>query len=90
MPKNNVNDIVIDGFRAEVSWRSAEGEHHGDVQVATINQHSKAVLPGPVKENAFEAGEILDGWHVTLDREGCNRLIRSVREARDAAFGRDA
>ena len=25
----------------------------------------------------------------TLDREGCNRLIRTLRRARDQAFGRD-
>ncbi len=25
----------------------------------------------------------------TLNREGCNRLIKTVRRARDAAFGRD-
>lgn len=25
----------------------------------------------------------------TLDRDGCNRLIKVVRQARDAAFGRD-
>lgn len=32
----------------------------------------------------------LDGWHVTLDREQINRLIRVLRRARDAAFGSDA
>lgn len=25
----------------------------------------------------------------TLDRAGCNRAIRAIRQARDAAFGRD-
>lgn len=29
------------------------------------------------------------GLWSTLDRQGCNRLIRIVRKARDAAFGRD-
>lgn len=31
-----------------------------------------------------------DGWHVTLDRAGINRLIRSLRRARDSAYGADA
>lgn len=33
---------------------------------------------------------VQSGHFVSLDREGCNQLIRSVRRARDAAFGRDA
>lgn len=28
-----------------------------------------------------------DGQFLTLDWAGCNRLIKSIREARDAAFG---
>lgn len=31
-----------------------------------------------------------DGVFTTLDRDGINRLIRSLRKARDAAFGADA
>lgn len=30
------------------------------------------------------------GWWSHLNRDGCNRLIRLVRKARDAAFGADA
>jgi hypothetical protein len=30
------------------------------------------------------------GWYMQLDRDGINRLIRSLRRARDAAFGKDA
>lgn len=40
-----------------------------------------------------EAGDVHDpatGWHVPLDRDGVNRLIRSLRKARDQAFGADA
>lgn len=31
-----------------------------------------------------------DGWHATLDRASLNKLIRTLRRARDAAFGADA
>lgn len=31
-----------------------------------------------------------DGVFMSLDRDGINRLIRSLRKARDAAFGKDA
>ena len=30
------------------------------------------------------------GWFVPLTRDGCNRMIRALRKARDAAFGADA
>lgn len=30
------------------------------------------------------------GVHASLDRHGCNRLIRLIRQARDTAFGSDA
>lgn len=30
------------------------------------------------------------GMYATFDREGLNRLIRTLRKARDAAFGSDA
>lgn len=30
------------------------------------------------------------GWYCQLDRAGLNRLIRTLRKARDAAFGADA
>jgi hypothetical protein len=82
MPKINVNDQNIDGFRVEVGW---ESERY--VQVATTNLHSKI----PLEENGVpETGETFKGWHITLSREGCNRAIRALRQARDAAFGADA
>lgn len=30
-----------------------------------------------------------DGFYVTLNRDGINRLIRNLRRARDQAYGRD-
>lgn len=41
-------------------------------------------------EETEKGREKLDGWHVTLNREGINRLIRVLRRARDSAFGSDA
>lgn len=31
-----------------------------------------------------------EGWYCQLDRNGINRLIRTLRKARDAAYGSDA
>jgi hypothetical protein len=94
MPKENTNGVIVGdiagtSFRAEVSWRGdRDGDGTGYVQLATTNENS------PFK---FEAGGDpdnpdgrFDGWHVTVDRDGCNRLIRSLRRARDAAYGADA
>lgn len=75
MPKENINCIAMDGLRVEVGWQA---DRH--VQVATTYTHSKLTLDD----------EPFNGWHATLDREGINRLIRSLRKARDAAFGADA
>lgn len=46
------------------------------IQVATVNP-------------AAPAGTTKEGFFVDLDREGCNRAIRTLRKARDQAFGRD-
>ncbi len=93
MPKDNIDDMVCDGFRVEVGWSGAiPGERDGHVQVAATNAHSRFrwdQLP-PSESDDPDCAGVFDGWHVTLDREGINRLIRSLRKARDAAFGTDA
>ncbi len=74
MPKENINDATTPGFRTEITWSRA-----GHVQMATVNPDSPLRLDD----------EPFDGWHVTLDRDGCNRAIRALRRARDQAYGRD-
>jgi hypothetical protein len=81
MPKKNIYCIAMTGLRAEVSW-SAEP---GNVQVATV--HTKSPIDWPEGDNP---GGKFDGWYATLDRAGINRMINALREARDAAFGKDA
>jgi hypothetical protein len=80
MPKTNINCSVIDGFRVEVGWSPDMY-----VQVATVNTES----PLELQDDAGGPASEFLGWYATLDREGCNRLIRAVRQARDAAYGRD-
>jgi hypothetical protein len=50
-----------------------------DVSMASINDS--------VGEGPWDPAR---GWFAHLDREGVNRLIRSLRKARDQAFGADA
>lgn len=42
-----------------------------------------------VEGNPNDIESIYTGAWATLDRAGCNRLIRTLRRARDTAFGRD-
>lgn len=41
------------------------------------------------KDGSFETGSF-EAQHMQLDRAGINRIIRTLRRARDAAFGSDA
>ena len=58
---------------ASIGWN----RETGDVQLATIRNGSEA---------SFEPD---DGLYMDLDRKAINQLIRHLRRARDAAFGRD-
>jgi hypothetical protein len=79
MPKEIVlsADPLHDGEEVEglvqVGW-NVEAEY---VQVATF---SRAMVTHET---------IWDGFYVSLNRDGINRLIRNLRRARDQAYGRD-
>lgn len=81
MPKETVGDLAGTGFRVEVGWRRGD-----DVQIATTNPDS------PLTQDDGDPTEktSVNGWWVTLDRDGINKLIRDLRRARDQAYGQDA
>lgn len=76
-----VRDLGSEEFRLEtqvtnfvqVGWN----KHVGTVDIVTR------------EGGDFAAPDERGGFSVNLDRAGVNRLIRSLRTARDAAFGRD-
>lgn len=72
------DDAVANGSptRVRVGW-SREAEH---VEIATIAPDEMTLRPTPEG----------NGWFVQLDRGGLNRLIRTLRKARDQAYGQDA
>ncbi len=49
----------------------------------------------PIKTRTADGDEAVrrkiwaDGFYVSMDRDGINKLIRNLRRARDQAFGRD-
>lgn len=95
MPK----EIIYDRWRdrntdsyVRVGWSKGEGDH---VQIATaVPADSKKVrilFYDEETKNWNEYDPIEDqGLFVQLDRFGINRLIRTLRKARDDAFGADA
>lgn len=69
--------VVIDDSAVKVGW-SKEAEH---VEIAVVFERDSQ-HPGHDPE--------AKSWHAQMDRAGLNRLIRTLRKARDAAFGADA
>lgn len=81
MPKERFNcDNQPDAAtRLEVSW------HQGAyVQLATATRREVPETPDQPAYVTYESDA-----YVTLDRYGINRLIQTLRRARNSAFGRD-
>jgi len=79
MPKEIVYSTYKDAPKVGVSWsRPPEGH----VQVATVAEPGQTLDPEDLL--------VSNGWYATLDREGINKLIRTLRRARDQAYGADA
>lgn len=86
MPKENIYDERKDvPVIAEVRWHGSVDEPAW-VQLGVVNPDSpfRWEMLGP------DTGGVFDGWQLSLDRAGINRLIRALRKARDAAYGSDA
>jgi hypothetical protein len=95
MPKEVIRDVAGQ-FDVTVGWNRAPGE----VQIATVvrppeRDGEPRTLRELVESWPEGAGryhddtELLTGLWSTLDRRQLNELIRVLRKARDAAFGRD-
>lgn len=96
MPKETVHCVLdgrtVPGFDVVVAWN-----RDGVVQVTTVaddadrrlREWQEAGRETPALTAAGTSFRLFDGWHADLDRAGVNRLIRLLRNARDAAFGKD-
>jgi hypothetical protein len=96
MPNEKINDTVSDGWYTEVRWRAKPttppddgGSAEGHVQIATVNVHSPFEFPDVEHEGTWEAGDKFDGWRVTLDASGIDRLIKALHKAKHQAFGEE-
>lgn len=80
MPKEKIRSKYFnsnDSIEPEVvvGW-SKDASH---VEIATTMEDGVILEPTPEG----------NGWYVQLDRAGINRLIKTLRKARDDAYGRD-
>jgi hypothetical protein len=98
MPKETVHDQAA-MYDVRIGWMAGDA---GYVQVGVETADGRAIVDWLVKKPSDEVRQTLDrltgsgevaaftGLWGTLDRDGCNRLIRALRRARDQAFGADA
>lgn len=94
MPNEKISDYTSEGWYTEVSWRRLpgldpddQGTSPGHVQLATVNVHSPFEFPEKDTGDHFEAAVKFDGWRVTLDEAGIDRLIKTLHKAKRQAFG---
>ncbi len=82
MPKTNLYPHPLPNQPDGADSRIEVGWHEYAVQIATTK-----LLPSDSENEP--AARAWAGQFVDLDRDQINHLIRTLREARDRAFGRD-
>lgn len=102
MPKEITYSTADDAFVRTPDgneYRAGSDESKEAEKVEGAKYFQRGVHVGWMKERQVELGVASfdisrempsDGVFVTLDRYAINRLIRSLRKARDAAYGSDA
>lgn len=72
----------MDHDSIKLSW----DKEHGQVILAVLDFEKDPDGLGPLSSDDKDRPPVK---HISLDRQGVNRLIRFLRRARDDAFGRD-
>lgn len=67
--------VALDDSAVKIGWT----KDFGHVEIAVVRERDRATDEAPDAE----------AWHAQFDRDGLNRLIRTLRKARDDAYGRD-
>jgi hypothetical protein len=81
MPKEVIDNSQKLGTDGEIFIDVQWGRDHNEIQIGTYRE--ALPNPGGVDVNTR-------GWFINLDRDRINRLIRTLRRARDQACGADA
>lgn len=102
MPKEYINNRYYGQTARSHDGCDTKGEQHcpPDCAGTLVALDDSAVKVGWSKEaehvevavvhNRDGGDDGLTDWHAQMDRNGLNRLIRTLRKARDDAFGADA
>ena len=77
----------------EIIWSKYHGTEEAPEPVAQVGwgRDASYVELGVIKpgDDPVATTNLESGWFIQLDRNGINRLIRTLRKARDAAYGAD-
>ncbi len=90
MPKERIQSHTAPEFDVTVAWG-----RDTTVQICTTAADADERLRAWVEQvegiqsQPGASFAMFDGWHVDLNRQQVNDLIRTLRRARDQAFGRD-
>ncbi|MCX5066639.1 hypothetical protein OOJ91_12195 [Micromonospora lupini] len=84
MPKETIND-QSGMYDVQVGWQPSPT---GSVQLGVESHDGRSIAEHLTGENETPAN--FTGLWGSLDRDGVNRLIRTLRRARDSAYGADA
>ncbi len=89
LPKENIDARPgADENRIELAWVPETAENSGFVSLRTVDRN-QFVMGEAVQGVSMTMSTMAPAFPVDLDRAGINRLIRSLRKARDSVFGRD-
>lgn len=76
MPKEIIKNVVGGDTDVKIGW----SREAGYLQIATVAPQGRE-LNSTIPE--------ANGWHVDLDRDTINQLIRVLRKARTQIYGKD-
>lgn len=93
--------LMDDGSEATPGWGGSEDPRDGEARrnrpvlrraaiVGWSRERGHVELGVDALDVSTQSSSHVTGMFTTFDREGLNRLIRTLRKARDSAFGSDA
>ena len=90
MPKELFSQTPNDPFLLELRWGNGPNVQIATVMAEPLTDTAPQNLAQLVKTWEPSTQDMGRGLYKDLDREEINRLIRSLRRARDNVFGQDA
>lgn len=80
MPKETIKDTSMKNWEIKVGWDKTGADFYGGVEIATIARDMPLITEDTLKET--------NGWHIHLNEERLDQLIRTLQKAGRQTFGR--